>query len=119
MKLNEEPNDDFSHALEQRSKAKYEAADTSIENDILQSRNEATSKLNPDDKLSNDIVSEAQLLGQQEATNDIQNELHESIFQKRKAQFNANVAKSRNEFMNSSQMQDLNDQIIANETSQA
>ena len=101
MKLNEEPINDFNHALEQRSKAKYEAADTSIENDRLQSKINAINQNNPDDKLSSDIKSEAQSLGQLEATNDMQNELHQSIKQRRKAEFNASVERPNNELMNS------------------
>ena len=59
MKLNEEPINDFNHALEQRSKAKYEAADTSIENDRLQSKIKAINQNNPNDKVNSDIKSEA------------------------------------------------------------
>ena len=48
-----------------------------------------------------------------------QEELSESVKAKRKAEFNANVARSRNDYENSPQIRDIKEKILSNETQTA
>ncbi len=66
--------------------------------------------------LDDDIIAEAKETGQLEEEVTERKELSESVRQKRKAEFNANVARSRNDYENSPQIKDIKDKIIDNET---
>lgn len=71
-------------------------------------------ELNKD--LDSDLKDEAQKNGQVQANNEVQNELHQSIKDRRKAEFEAAKVRSNNEYMNSPQVQNYTKQIIDNET---
>ena len=69
--------------------------------------------------LDDTFIAEAKEAGQLQGEVTERQELSESVKAKRKAEFNANVARSRNDYENSPQIRDIKEKILSNETQTA
>lgn len=69
--------------------------------------------------LDDTFIEQAKETGQLQGEVTEQEELSESVKAKRKAEFNANVARSRNDYENSPQIRDIKEKILSNETQTA
>ena len=163
----EEAIEDNKHARDQYMKAKYAAADESIEAAKEDAKVSAMNEMMPKEQLQSDLLSEAKSVGVQQAKtfksksmadsakqkfnlkvnaatnsgyndemekdldedlfkiakeagkiqaeNESQRELAQSIKSRRREMFNEVKAESRNHFMNSPEMQSIQEEIIENE----
>ena len=101
-----------------KAKTEAEEAEYTFKSKFNEMKNKAyNNEMNKD--LDENIKKEAENIGKFDAENETQSELNQSIKTKRKAAFDNARARSRNNFMNSPEIQDIQQQIISNESQAA